>query len=59
MLLSRIENPFTGEVTKKFNVTIPPNRYKEIHDLIETNSEVAVRQFSYYKNTKTVSDHKF
>jgi hypothetical protein len=34
MLISRVENPYTGEVAKKFNVTLPPNRYKEVHDLI-------------------------
>lgn len=28
MLLNRVENLHTGEVNKKFEVNIPPNRYK-------------------------------
>lgn len=35
MLLARLENPLTGEINKKFQVEIPPNRYKEAYDLVK------------------------
>lgn len=32
-LLDRIENSQTGEMIEELQVLMPPNRYKEVHDL--------------------------
>lgn len=57
MLLARLENPLTGEINKKFQVEIPPNRYKEAYDLVKELKEQAVKEYPLYENTQKVSDN--
>lgn len=57
MLLARLENPLTGEVNKKFQVEVPPNRYKEAYDLVKSLKEQAVKEYPFHSNTQKVSDN--
>lgn len=44
-LLERLEDHKTGETNEVFQVDIPPNRYDEMHELVTTKEESAIKEF--------------
>lgn len=43
MLLDRLEDAKTGEVNDAFQVDIPPQRYEEMCELVESKGESSIK----------------
>lgn len=56
MLLARLEDVNTGQINKKFNVSIPPTRYKEAHDMVTALGDKSVKDYPFTEGTHAVSN---
>jgi acetylornithine deacetylase/succinyl-diaminopimelate desuccinylase-like protein len=56
-LLERIEDSQTGEIHSAFQVDIPPNRYKEMYDLVEAKQQDSIKEFPFLPGVNRVNEN--
>ena len=57
MVVNRLENFETGEINQKFKVDIPPNRYEETYNLVQSLGKNAIKDYPWYENTHAISEN--